>query len=241
MLIDRRLMPVLFGGIVCLCMLAASPPTEKAKLKSALKLPAPPARLADATVQAKKCIECHDDVADSLKGDKHIAADFHCVVCHGQSKAHLECEEEEGSPPDRAWRHWVDEENSFKWRMKNASIEIARFCASCHGRKPPEGKKRKTIDWKAYLETGHGKAISKGSRDAPTCTDCHYAHGAGSEPLTDKTIVRRCSLCHNDRQMMKRVDIDPDVVKDFKAGTHATMDSVSAEEKSSCVKCHYPH
>jgi len=102
-------------------------------------------------------------------------------------------------------------------------------------------KGTKKINWKAYLDTGHGQGLAKDHRDAPTCTDCHYAHGAGCEPLTDKTVIERCSLCHGDTDMMKRADLDTDVMEEFKAGTHGDMESASAEKKSSCIKCHYPH
>ena len=97
------------------------------------------------------------------------------------------------------------------------------------------------IDWTAYLDTGHGQAAIRGAHDGATCTDCHYAHGAGCEPLTDETIIQRCSLCHADEEMMERVGLDSNVVEEFEAGTHQNMDSVSPEEKSSCAKCHPPH
>ncbi len=241
---NRTMLLVISGWIVCLCVLtgwlAGASPADESKSKSAVKLPPPPARIPDAAVQAEACIECHEEIADLLDGDKHIADDFHCVLCHGPSKAHVEMKEE-GTLPDRAWRRWVEEKNAFQWRMKNASLEIAKFCASCHDRKPARGKDIKTIHFKDYLETGHGMAISEGDRDAPTCTDCHYAHGAGCEPLTDETVVRRCSLCHADKEMMKRVGMDPNVIEDFEANTHGEMSKASAEKRSTCIKCHAPH
>jgi len=208
--------------------------------KLAATLPRPPARIADAAVQAKLCLECHDVMADLFHGDKHLADDFHCVVCHGESKAHLEMEEE-GALPDRAWRRWIEEENRFEWRMKNASLEIARFCASCHADESGQRQATKTIRWKAYLRSPHGLAVREGDHDGPTCTDCHYAHGAGAEPLTDETVVQRCALCHGDKEMAKRAELDPNVMEEFEAGAHANMAEASPEEKSSCIKCHYPH
>jgi hypothetical protein len=219
----------------------AKPKTaEEPKSKPTVKLPAPPERIADAAEQSQACLECHEELGELLEGDKHIADDFHCVVCHGPSEAHLEMEVE-GTMPDRAWRRWVEEESRFEWRMKNASLEIARYCASCHGRKPAKGQKMKTMDWEAYLDSGHGLAVREGSHDAPTCTDCHYAHGAGTEPRSPDAIVERCAMCHGDREMMKRAGIDPDVMRDFQAATHGGMDVASPEEKASCIPCHHPH
>lgn len=213
-----------------------------AESKSIVKLPDPPAMIPDAALRARECLECHDEMVDLLIGDKHIGDDFHCVVCHGASKAHLEMEdEEEGTLPDRVWRRWVEEENRYKWRVEMASLEIARFCASCHGRKPALSDQIKTIHWNQYLDSPHGLAVREGSHDGPTCTDCHYAHGAGAEPLTGENVVRRCAVCHADRQMMERLELDPNVLDDFHAGTHADMDQASDKEKSSCVPCHDPH
>ena len=225
-------------------MMAVGFAAEMPKSKPDLTLPEAQERIADASIQAQACIECHQEIADLLEGDKHIARDFHCVVCHGESRAHLEMEEE-GTLPDRAWRRWDEEKNAYQWRMKNASLEIARFCASCHGRKPETDKdkdqKISTIDWKDFLDTGHGLGVAHGDHDAATCTDCHYAHGAGCEPLTDETVIQRCALCHADEEMMERAGIDPDVMKEFSAGTHGEMQMATPEEKSSCIRCHYPH
>lgn len=241
----RRIMPsVVSAAAVLTAVLTASlmesSGSDGSQSKLAATLPQPPARIADAAVQAQACLECHDLMADLFVGDKHVADDFYCVVCHGESKPHLEMEEE-GTLSDRAWRRWVEEENRFQWRMEYASLEIARFCASCHGNKVSEGHATKTISWRAYLRSPHGLAVRDGDHDGPTCTDCHYAHGAGSEPLTDETVVQRCALCHGDKEMARRADLDPNVMEDFQTQTHANMHDASPEEKATCIKCHYPH
>lgn len=236
------------ASLGALAALSAEPPPGKLEAKpetkseSALgvKLPDPPARMAGAAAQAKTCLECHEEIADLLKGDKHIAEDFHCVVCHGRSQAHVELKVE-GTLPDRAWRRWIQDENRFQWRMKNASLEIAKYCGSCHARKGADREETKRIDWEKYLETGHGVGVSEGGHDAATCTDCHEAHGAGHQPWTDKLIVQRCSICHGDKELAKRNALDPNVMKDFKADKHGDMPSSPAEKKTSCIKCHRPH
>ena len=242
MLISRTVLSAVFGAVVLPVLLAAgeAPGSGGLESKSAEDLPQPPTRIANAGLKAQACLECHDEMTDLFLGDKHVGEDFHCVVCHGESKAHLEMEVE-GTLPDRAWRRWIEEEGRFEWRMENASLEIARFCASCHGVKPAPGHEIKTIRWKGYLKSPHGLAVRDGDHDGPTCTDCHYAHGAGAEPLTDETVVQRCGLCHGDREMMKRLDLDPDVMEDFQTKTHANMGEASPEENSTCIRCHYPH
>jgi len=241
---NRKMLSVIVGGVLCTsvpaALLVGLTPAGEPKPKLAVELPKPPERISDAAKKSETCIECHAEIEEVLEGDKHIADDFHCVVCHGESKAHVEADVE-GALPDRTWRRWVEDENRYEWRMKHASLQIAKYCASCHARKPAKGQQMKTIDWKNYLDTGHGHGVAKNGHDAPTCTDCHYAHGAGCEPLTNETVIERCSLCHADREMMKRAGLDPDVMEEFKAKTHGDMESASAEKNSTCIKCHYPH
>ena len=93
--------------------LLMSSETEKLKEKASVELPPPPERIANAAEQSEICLECHVEMEELLIGDKHIADDFHCVVCHGESKAHLDMEVE-GTLPDRVWRRWQDEEGCFK-------------------------------------------------------------------------------------------------------------------------------
>jgi hypothetical protein len=221
---------------------AKQPALTKAKPQAAtdVTLPAPPARVAGAAAQSKTCLECHEEIGELLKGDKHVADDFHCVVCHGPSKAHVEAKVE-GTLPDRVWRRWLEDENRYQWRMKNASLEIAKYCGSCHARKEADRPETKRIHWDKFLDTGHGLGVSEGNHDAPTCADCHGAHGVGREPWTDQFIVERCSLCHGDKEMAKRNGLDPKVVEEFRTGKHGDMVSAPAAKKTSCLPCHKPH
>ncbi|MCX7012465.1 MAG: cytochrome c3 family protein [Candidatus Sumerlaeota bacterium] len=205
-----------------------------------IELPAPPTRAPGAAAKSEDCLECHAQVADQFQGDKHKAADFYCVTCHGESAAHLAMDVE-GTMPDRAWRHWSPEKNRYEWRMDKATLEIARFCASCHGRPPQPGQDIKTISWQAYLKSRHGQGVIQGNPDAPTCSDCHFAHGAGAEPMAPDKIVERCAVCHGDKEMMKRNGIDPDVVDLSKSDMHGTMPITAPEQKASCLDCHKPH
>jgi len=213
---------------------------RRAQPRLVVELPEAPVRIADAMTKSKACADCHVQIAELFRGDKHIADDFYCVACHGESTVHRDLEVE-GAMPDRTWRRWIAEKNRYKWRMKKATLQIARFCAGCHGKQPPEGKATKTLNWEAYIKTRHGLAVGKGKPDAPTCTDCHRAHGVGAEPWTDQLIEQCCAVCHTDKKMMRRAGLNPNVIADFEAGKHANMSAVFPEQKSSCTKCHPPH
>lgn len=232
---------IISGIIITTAGLAVLAGCLMLKRRIVVPLPEPPARLANALKLSKDCMECHEETAELFENDRHASVGFSCVVCHGESKAHLEMETE-GAKPDRTWRVWMEDEGRFEWRMDLATLQIARFCASCHGQAQPGGKSPKQIDWNAYINGPHGRAVVRGNEDAPTCSDCHWAHGTtGAESWTDEAVTKRCGGCHASESMMGRADLDPGVVEDFKAGKHATMRWVRAAKKSSCVKCHHPH
>lgn len=227
--------------VVAVAALAASGGgCQRPPLRWIVRPPKGPVRIAGAAAKSKICAECHVEVADMFAGDKHVADDFFCVVCHGESIAHVEAEVE-GAMPDRSWRRWIEEEKRYEWRMKKATLEIARFCAHCHNQQAPKGGATKTINWEVYRNSRHGVAVQQDKPDAPTCTDCHRAHGTGAEPWTDKLIVDTCAICHSDREMMQRAGLDSNVIRDFEEDKHATMPALPAEAKSSCLKCHHPH
>lgn len=207
----------------------------------AIPLPKPPALIAGAAKKSEDCVSCHAEMGDKFAKDAHNADNFSCVVCHGESKAHV-AQETEDAKPDREWRHWTDDAGGgWVWRGEKATLQIALLCASCHGQQKPESNGAKQIDWGRYQKTKHGQGVQKGNKDAPACTDCHAAHGVSSKPWTDDEVVELCAGCHGDAAMMRRAGLDPNVVADFKAGTHEEMPDVPPEKKSSCVKCHRPH
>jgi len=74
------------ASVVLTTLLAWSTLAEPPKPSSPLTLPEPPVRVANAADLSRACIDCHTEITELLKGDKHIAKDFHCVICHGKSE-----------------------------------------------------------------------------------------------------------------------------------------------------------
>lgn len=190
-------------------------------------LPEIPIAIADAGKQSVLCAECHIDIGAYFKEDVHSGGKFSCVTCHGISQAHL-AQKVEGARPDRTWRHW-DEEN-WQPRVKNAPLEISRFCASCHA----ESRSRKTwatpVDWAVYLDSGHGWAVRDGNADAPGCTDCHATHSLSDKPWSDEQVTDLCAPCHEKQG------------KGFAAGKHGAKHLEPGEKlPPNCLPCHRPH
>ena len=77
---NRTLLLVISGwmvGLGALSGLLAEPSSApKSESKPAVELPEPPARIADAAVQAKACVQCHEEIADLLEGTSTSLAIF---------------------------------------------------------------------------------------------------------------------------------------------------------------------
>lgn len=205
-------------------------------------LPAQPVVEIDSELSAD-CFGCHTEIAELLEGDLHFKAGYHCVVCHGRSRAHLS-QEEEGALPDTVFRRWMPEDDRYQWRVEKAPLRLAEFCASCHaseGQEQTSFPDLKLISWSAYLNGRHGEAVLRDSHDAPACTDCHWIHRIGVQSWDAAGVVNQCVACHGDQEMMLRVGVDPELFDDFKNNRHANMLQVPTGEELSCVTCHDPH
>jgi hypothetical protein len=205
-------------------------------------LPAPPEIAVDSELSAD-CFICHTEIAEHIEGDLHFKAGLHCVVCHGRSRAHL-TQEDEGALPDIVFRRWRPEDDRYQWRVEQASLRLAGFCASCHASEGTDAvgyQDLEKISWSAYLKSRHGRAVSRDSRDAPSCTDCHWIHRIGVQNWDTAGVVNQCTACHGDQEMMLRVDVDPNLFDEFRNDRHANMAQVPVGEELSCVTCHDPH
>jgi len=203
-----------------------------------VNLPSPPTRETGTAEKSAECMACHTEIEKEFASDAHKAGDFSCATCHGASQAHLE-KVELDALPERTWRHW--DGKRWVWRLPQATWKVAQFCASCHAAERAERQGAKAIGWDAFAGHRHGKALQRGCVDAPTCTDCHAAHGATQRPWQPEEIIELCASCHGNKEMMKRAGVKERVIEDFRAGTHGTMPKVAPELRTSCLSCHHPH
>ena len=83
------------------------------------------------------CVMCHVDVADEMKGDKHLVQGIGCVRCHGPSVAHSADENNEVKP-DRVFTiantdaqcracHECSPQVTAQVRIRH------KLCTECHG------------------------------------------------------------------------------------------------------------
>ena len=173
---------------------------------------------------SSQCVECHADVSrvgpygletavaarwsrskhGKLTGDRHVAG---CTSCHGTHDVRSHRDPESSTHPTR----------------------VPGMCAKCHSDPRVMGLSKLPTDQHVeYLAGAHGRLFTSGlasSELAPTCVDCHSAHGA--KPPDEQGVPAVCRKCHFEEHRY------------MTSGMH--FKSLRQTGSPSCVDCHDNH
>lgn len=193
------------------------------------------------SVHAKSlCVGCHADVTESPHPDNFAAKPPTCVPCHkpqsetyGASvhgRAVAEGKSAAAGCTDCHGGHDVQ-----KPRMPSSPLcatNLAATCGRCH--------QKATQD---YLRSTHAKALLKGIREAPTCTDCHREHKIerlhGTAPITIAGHV--CGHCHATEHIAEKYNIPSARVETFFESYHGLAARLGSKTTANCASCHGWH
>lgn len=191
-----------------------------------------------------RCVECHVDAA-RLPHAPRLDFNTCAASCHQEqydlylSGTHFEAVEQgKEIGPTCADCHGgheimrVGERQSPQHRLNSIFL-----CADCHKSqsvRTPEGYEPDEFII-AYLESAHGKAVAKdGLTSAPTCVDCHGAHGV--HPVSDgrsrvhrNRIHETCGSCH-----VGILDV-------YEKSLHGKLFEEGHMEAPVCTDCHTAH
>ena len=112
---------------------------------------------------------------------------------------------------------------------------VAETCGVCH----PDVQS-------IYADSVHGLAVTRGSKDSPTCTGCHGEHNilAHSEPgsLVNATRVSTvtCGRCHGDERLDSRYGFG-DKVPAYQDSFHGLAVRGGQKTAANCASCHGVH
>lgn len=115
-------------------------------------------------------------------------------------------------------------------------IHIPETCGQCHTQIVQE-----------YAESVHGKALTRGVKDAPVCTDCHGEHNILSpddprSPVAPLNVSGQvCSPCHSSVRLSQKYGIASDRYKTFSDSYHGLATKAGAVEVANCASCHGFH
>ena len=123
--------------------------------------------------------------------------------------------------------------------LDTARLHIPETCAQCH-----------SAIYNAYEESVHGRALTDGSIDVPTCIDCHGVHNIQSATDTSfhNSTPFLCAKCHTDEALMSKYGLSTQVLNTYVADFHGTTVEVfnktfpgQPTNKPVCTDCHGIH
>lgn len=115
-------------------------------------------------------------------------------------------------------------------------FNIPQTCGKCHGEVS-----------KVYMTSVHGKAIARGSSEAPVCTTCHGIHNIKShiDPTSSvaaQNIARTtCGQCHGNVRMTREFGLSSSRIKSYEDSYHGLAKRLGSDEAANCASCHGVH
>ena len=198
------------------------------------------AKLAASIHRTNSCASCHADITTKHPDDNIAALPVSCAKCHEKQSesygasvhglAAARGEKTSATCSDCHDGHTVLPPTSPDSPLHFS--KLAQTCGNCHDQAA-----------KDVAESVHGKAVTAGHRDAPTCTDCHSEHKIvalkGSAPL--KISAEVCSNCHASERMNTKYNLPPDRVKTFFESYHGLAAQYGSTLAANCASCHGVH
>jgi formate dehydrogenase gamma subunit len=186
------------------------------------------------------CASCHADITDKHPDDGVAVKPAACAHCHekqsesyGASVHGLALARGELNSARCSDCH--DGHTILPPRFPASPLHfshLAETCGRCHEQAA-----------KDIAESVHGKAVTAGHRDAPTCTDCHSEHKIvalkSSSPL--KIAADVCSNCHASERLNTKYNLPADRVKTFFESYHGLAAQYGSTLAANCSSCHGVH
>lgn len=180
------------------------------------------------------CVVCHIEKRRAFTLGVHSERNIRCHDCHGGNPSGLEVATAHMGPD---------------WIGTPDKLGTVENCSSCHS--DPDQMRQYGIPAGQLAEfrtSRHGQLLlESGDTNAPTCTDCHDAHtilppNDARSSVYPTNIVRTCSRCHEDEQLMSQYNLPTQQVHDYRESVHGLAlfqgDNFSAP---TCVSCHGSH
>lgn len=196
--------------------------------------------LAASEHKTNTCVSCHNDMTSKHPDDEVPAKPVDCARCHAkQSETYGASVHGLALRAGRAnSASCVDCHGSHEVLSATSPaspLHVSRqpeSCGACHERETQE-----------YLASVHGKALLRGVRDAPTCTDCHSEHSiqALSAVGTRKISEQVCSRCHGSERINTKYHLPADRVRTFFDSYHGLAAQYGLTVAANCGSCHGYH
>jgi cytochrome b subunit of formate dehydrogenase len=184
--------------------------------------------------QAALCESCHVDkpsVANQALRGTHFVAAFdqsvHGAALHRGKAEAANCVDCHGA-------HEMNRAMAASARM--GKLRAAQTCAKCHAAVAAE-----------YESSVHAAALSRGSGDSPTCTDCHgehdiRAHTDPTSPVYASNLAGQvCATCHASVALTKKYGLTSNAFQTFSDSYHGLAEREGSLTVANCASCHSAH
>lgn len=198
------------------------------------------AKYAGSSHASKNCTSCHTDITEVPHPDKFTAKPVTCAACHtnavqSYSSGPHGMAQKAGNTNAATCVNCHGKHDVIPARMAASPLshdQLMTTCGKCH-----------TQAVNIFQDSIHGKALARGIRDAPTCTDCHSDHQMSSLKTASvlKVAVDVCSRCHASERFNARNNLSSDRVSTFFASYHGMSAKLGSSQSANCVSCHGAH
>jgi formate dehydrogenase gamma subunit len=212
--------------------------------------------------RAPSCVSCHGvhDVLASTNPESpthKVRLPATCARCHGAA----------GLLTDQIVKlpqSFTDYAESVHGLGTGRGIAAAASCADCHGvhemlgaadpasRINPRnvaatcGQCHPDIQLQ-YDGSIHGRALTVGVTDSPTCTDCHGEHhilsprNPGAKTYAARLATETCGICHDDPLIIAKYNLAGGAVGSYLDSYHGWAARREYVRAATCISCHTAH
>ncbi|HWQ92367.1 MAG TPA: cytochrome b/b6 domain-containing protein [Clostridia bacterium] len=185
------------------------------------------------------CASCHNDITTQHPDDEIPAKSVACARCHEQQSETYGASVHglslaKGQLDSATCKDCHNTHNIMHPTAVESPLHFSRLaetCGACHDQAARDVE-----------ESVHGKAVAKGHREAPTCTDCHSEHKiTGLKSNSPQTSAEVCSNCHASERLNTKYRMPPDRVKTFFDSYHGLAAQYGSTLAANCASCHGVH
>ncbi|MGA8572539.1 MAG: hypothetical protein ACLP7A_09695 [Desulfobaccales bacterium] len=213
--------------------------------------------------EAASCKDCHGQNLHTLLNFLNPLSPVNranipqtCGRCHGNTAEMKKFNLSQPSPV-------VTYDRSVHGLAFKRGFTQAAVCTDCHGshdlHKPTNQASR--LYWKnvpgtcgkchenveaTYERSVHGKAVARGVRDAPVCTNCHGEHtiqavAVASSKVSAAHIPETCDQCHGSERLASRYEMLAPKAVGAMQGFHGLAEQFGETTVANCASCHGFH
>jgi hypothetical protein len=185
------------------------------------------------------CVSCHNDITEEHPDDELAAKPVDCAKCHAKQSATYGASVHglataRGELGSANCKDCHDSHSILPPTSPLSQLHYSRLaetCGSCH--------EQEAADVAASV---HGRALTTGYREAPTCTDCHSEHKVQKlSPRAGSSSSDICSTCHASERINTKFGLPSDRVKTFFDSYHGLAGKYGSTTAANCSSCHGFH